>query len=129
MIGDAIAVIDFLLKQADKIGVIRALFDADGSRIEGSERIIVDKISSGNPTTGYYKIRDVDDYEFVYSPVIPTLYVGYGTPSGKSNPDARYFRFVGDPMSRYASGGAPNITVKFLVVGYKPKKLLQGTEE
>lgn len=125
MIGDAIAVIDFLMKQADKVGVISALFDSDGTRLEGDERITIEKKAvPDKPAMWFYKVKELEDYEFVYSPVIPTLFVDYGQLTGKTNPDARLFRFVSDPMARYATGGAPNVLVKFLVVGYKPKKLL-----
>lgn len=130
MIGDVISLIDFLRKHYSEYAIKSALFSSDGNRIEGDDTIQVSKIpSSANPQIWFYRVAPVDGYEFVYMPVIPSLYVDYGQLKGQNNPDANLFRFVGSPLSTFASGGDPNVISNFIVVGYRPKDLLSVREK
>jgi len=124
MIADIISLIEFLRKNWDRCQVINALFDWEGKRIEGSSKIVVDRIEvEGREEQWFYKIKELKDYVFIFMPVIPT-YIDYGTKRGDKNPDARFFRFVGNSFSSVISGGNPNVKVSFIVIGYKPKNLL-----
>lgn len=129
MIGDALALIDFLKKHWTEYSVKSAMFNADGTRIEGDAFIVVDKIPvQDNEKMWFYKVREQPEYEFVYMPVIPSLHIDYGQIHGTQNPDARVFRFVGNPLAKFTSGGEPNILANFIVLGYKPKDLLSARE-
>lgn len=129
MIGDALALIDFLKKHWTEYSVKSALFNADGMRIEGDDFIVVDKISvQDNEKMWFYKVREQPEYEFVYMPVIPSLHIDYGQIQGTQNPDAKVFRFVGNPLAKFTSGGEPNVLANFIVLGYKPKDLLSARE-
>jgi len=129
MIGDILALIDFLRKYWTEYSVKSALFNSDGKRIEGDSFIEVDKIPMrGNDKVWFYKVKDKPEYEFIYMPVIPSLSVDYGLKDGAANPDAKIFRFVSNPMAGFTSGGASNVIADFIVVGYKPKDLLSARE-
>ena len=129
MISDALSLIEFLKKHWVEYSVKSALFNSDGSRVEGDSFIEIDRIpTTGNEKMWFYKVREKPEYEFVYMPVIPSLYVDYGQIHGTNNPDAKVFRFVGNPMSKFTSGGEPNVLASFIVVGYKPKDLLSARE-
>ncbi|MBU0612971.1 hypothetical protein KKB10_03050 [Patescibacteria group bacterium] len=129
MISDALSLYEFLKKHWKKYSVISALFDADGERIEGDQKIFVTKqIVGGRNDQWFYRIKEIDEYTFIYMPVIPLVYADYGLEQGETNADARIFRFVGNPLSTVTSGGAKNVRVNFIVVGYKAKDLLNIKE-
>ncbi|MGD0284522.1 MAG: hypothetical protein ABSB12_02930 [Candidatus Saccharimonadales bacterium] len=125
MLSDALALVDFLQKNKAKYTTLGALFDSSGQRIEGSQRIIIDKIpSSSSPDTiWFYKVRPVNGYVFTPIPVT-VCYIDYGLRQGSNNPDSETFRFVATPMSTFTSGGAQNLLISFTIIGYKPKQLL-----
>lgn len=126
MISDVLALWNFLDEQLDTASVFSALFDADGNRKGGSDLVKVKLIRSG-PVDGpiwFYQVEPYKDYVFVPMPVNPALYFDYGQLNSSNNPDARFFRFVASPMSRYSSGGEPNVKVDFMVFGYKPDDLM-----
>ena len=130
MISDAITLIEFLRKHWEQYSVISALFQWNGTRIEGDERIIVEKIPvEGREDTWFYKIREIEGYVFVHMPVIPgSVYIDNAKVKGEKNPDAKLFRYVGNIFSPVISGGNPNVKVDFIVVGYKPRDLLRMKE-
>lgn len=129
MINDALAFIDFLKKHWTEYSIKSALFNSDGSRVEGDTFIEVERIPmDGNKEIWFYKVKEKPEYEFVYMPVIPSLYVDYGRIDGTANPDAKVFRFVGNPLAKFTSGGESNVLANFIIVGYKPKDLLSTKE-
>lgn len=128
MLGDVIALLDLVLKSKDKFDTKSALFSWDGSRLEGDTEIVVKKIKTNNEKIWYFLVNELKDYEFVYMPVIPSVYVDNGVLKDEINPDARLFRFVGNPMAKFTTGGEPNLKANFIVVGYKPKSILQKKE-
>lgn len=130
MISDALALINLLQSQWKKYSVISALFNFEGLRVEGDRNIQVDRINVTNSKDKwYFRIKDLDGYVFVYMPLIPTVFVDYGILSNNINPNAKVFRFVGNIFSPVISGGNPNVLVDFIVVGYKPKDLLNIKEK
>ena len=129
MVGDVLAVIDFLEKKAGELSTVSALFDYMGHRQAGDGRIDIEKIDiQGDNSKWFYRVKPIKDYIFVYAPLIPSLYIDYGTKVGAANPDANIFRFVGNALSYVISDGNPNVMSDFIVVGYKPKALLKKTE-
>jgi len=129
MISDIITLIEFLKKNWQEYQTISALFDYDGILIEGDKRIIVEKIFvEDSKDKWFYRIKPLEDYVFIYMPLIPSVQVDNGTVREEANPDANFFRFVGNIFSSVISGGNPNIKVNFLIMGYKPKDLLQKKE-
>lgn len=95
MIGDAIALIDFLMKHKKEYQTKSALFSWDRTRKEGDKIIDVIRIPHPDNRIWFYKVKEVEGYVFVYMPVIPSLYIDYGQLQGDTNPDANVFRFVG----------------------------------
>jgi len=130
VISDAIALIEFLRKNWQKYQTISALFDYDGKRIEGDEQVVVTRIQAGDAKDKwFYRITPIQGYVFIYLPTIPgSVYVAHGKYETDTNPRAELFRFVGNSMSTFQSGGAPNVLVDFIVVGYRPKDLLGKSE-
>ena len=128
MIGDILAVIEYIEKHADRLGTISALFDADGKRISGSAELEVEVLPTTSEklqTQWFYKVKEKKDYVFVYMPLIPSVYVDYGHVADNPNADAKIFRFVGNPMSTFQQGGSPNVEVDFHVIGYRADKFLK----
>jgi len=109
--------------------VISALFEWDGARVEGSDLVKIEKHpTEGRDDVWWYSVEDVPDYTFVRFPVIESsLEELSGTIAGEKNPDARYWRWIATLRRGVLVGGgdAPNIKVRFIVIGYKPKALLK----
>ncbi len=127
MIGDALALIEFLRKHYEEYQVFSALFDWQGKRIEGDEELTVEKIPDvGREDVWFYRVKGPKDYVFVHMPVVAGLYADYALgPKSSKNPDARLFRYVNTPLSS-VQGGASNAIVDFVVYGYRPKDLLKA---
>lgn len=124
MISDVITLIDFLSKHKRDYQTKSALFSYDGTKINGDNLIEVQKIPTNDVRIWFYKIKEVTNFEFIYMPVIPSLYIDYGQFEGDTNPNAKIFRFVGNPLAKFSSGGEPNVKANFIVVAYKPSDLL-----
>jgi hypothetical protein len=109
--------------------VIAALFDPDGLRKEGDKRInVILHTEQQEEGTWWYEVEAMDDYSFVRFPVIESgIAEVLGQEVGASNPDARYWRWVGQglPGRIYGSAGASNARVDFMVVGYRPSALVK----
>jgi len=129
IIGDALALIELLKRHYDDWGVVCALFDWEGNRVEGSPTLTVRRIpdATGRNDAWFYEVSGPEGYVFVHMPVVAGLYVDCaltGKPTNK-NADARFFRYVGTPLSS-AMGGVANTLVSFVVFGYPPKALLRS---
>jgi hypothetical protein len=124
MISDAITLIEFLQKHKREYQTKSALFTWDGTRKEGSNQLEVQIIKATDARVWFYKVKELEGFVFVYSPVIPTLYIDYGQLQGSNNPQADVFRFVGNPLAKFTSGGEPNVKADFIVVAYRPKDFL-----
>ncbi len=129
MISDAITLIDFLKKNWEQYQTISALFNWEGKRLDGDDKIVIQKIIiKDQKDKWFYKVKELEPYVFVYMPLIPTVHLDYGLLEGDTNPDAKIFRFVGNIFSSVISGGNSNIKTDFIIVGYKPKELLGKKE-
>ena len=110
--------------------VISAYFKWDGTRIEGSEKVMVEKHidRAEGDEVWWYSVTDVPDYVFIRMPTIESCaHELVGLVSGEKNPDAGYWRWVAQrPQGVIAGGKAqPNLKVDFVVVGYRPKALIK----
>lgn len=123
--------LDYLKERRREFRTISAIFDADCTRLEGAEALQVDRIPvQDNARMWYYRVRQTaGGYVYVPMPLVPTLFIDYGTPNGEQTPSVEFFRFVASPMAQYASGGEPNVRVGFIVAAYDPRALLQAREE
>lgn len=122
MIGDILAVYNFLKEEVDDAVVLSALFSDEGKRIEGDEKINV-RILPVSEDKWFYEIEPIDGYELIPFPVNPAVHVDYGTAKDSKNPSTKFFRYVSTPLSMYG-GGEANVKVNFLVFGYKPSDLI-----
>jgi len=108
--------------------VISAYFKYDGLRIEGSERIEIERHEEGDKTVFWYSIKAISNYAFMRFPTVgSSAYELIGTVRGESLPDARYWRWVSPPEPGVIVGGNsefPNLKTDFVVVGYRTKALL-----
>ena len=127
MIADALALYEFLQKNKDKYDTLSALFNIDGKRLEGSNMLSVEVKKTAHSDVWFYKVKPIEDYVFVPMPVVP-CFTDYGQPVPHSNSDANLFRFIPHPVVRFESNYAPNLSVDFSVLGYKPKQLLSRLE-
>ncbi len=108
-------------------GVIAAYFGWDGTHLEGSEKIVVEKINdTSNSDQWWYFVKEELDYVYVRYPVVESCaHELVGQEVGHSNPNARFWRWVA-PVEPGAivGGNRPNLEVNFVVVGYRPKALV-----
>lgn len=108
--------------------VISAYFKWDGTRLEGSERIIVEKHEDeSDPNSWWFSVQDESEYVYVRYPVVQSCaYELVGQVPGGAHPDARYWRWVPPvPPGAIAGPNRQNLAVNFIVVGYRPKALVQ----
>jgi len=110
--------------------VISALFRWDGTRIEGSEKIEIEKHpKEGQDNIWWFSVKEVPEYTFVRIPVIESCVQELaGLVGGEKNPDTRYWRWVAQERRGVIVDGQyepPNLKVDFLVVGYRPKALIK----
>lgn len=130
MISDAIALIQFLAGLNKQRVILSAMFDSDGNRIAGSDKIRIRKHEVSNPNPNkpnfwFYSIDPYEDYIFVRMPVNPgPVAEEAGVDASTDTRDANFFRFV--PSASGAVQGHPlaNVRVNFLVYGYPPKLML-----
>ena len=128
--------LDFIRGIADS-NIISAYFDWDGSRIEGSEKIVVVKQAEGsedgeealeNDGIWWFYVEEAQEYAFVRIPLVESgIDELLASLAGETNPDARFWRWVARPRTGVLVGGQndlPNVKVPFIVIGYKPKALL-----
>lgn len=114
------------LKSVAGTDVISAMFTSDGKRVYGTDHISIHvfPVSTG---VWFYRVNDVEGYSFVRMPVIESCAIELvGKLVGETNPDSRIWRWVAPtPPGVIVSGETgPNVTVDFIVVGYRPKALV-----
>ena len=110
--------------------VISAYFSWDGTRVEGDDKIEVEKHKDEDcHDTWWYAVKPLPDYTFVRIPVTASgIQELLGRVSGESNPDSSYWRWVALPEPGVIVGGnytPPNAKVDFMVIGYKPKAVIK----
>jgi len=130
MISDAIALYDLIRRVYQGRKILSALFDPDGKRLNGDERLAIEVHPlKGNPAVWWYSVNPLEDHQFIRIPVNAGAVIeSLGTPEGQKNSDAAYFRYVPVPDGHIFGGEIPNVRVAFMVVAYKPSDLLAITE-
>lgn len=127
MIGDAITLLDFIQRRYTEHKIISALFDWDGKRLQGDQRLEVQVYpdKDNEDRAWYYSIKPLDDYEFIRIPVNAGAVIeSLGTFPGEKNAFADYFRYIQVPDGHIYGGLLPNVKVKFMVFAYRPSDLL-----
>ena len=110
------------------------LFEWDGSevtRVHGSEQVQIethtDEKASG---VTWFSVREKDDYMVLRFPVIESSAQELvASVSGEESPDTRFWRWVARPREGVIVGGnyvPPNLKMQFVVIGYKPKELIDS---
>ena len=131
MIADTIAIINFIAKlglKARGLGTITAKFKWDGTRVFGSQKIVVERHMQENGTW-YYTFNELEDYVFLRMPVnLGGVIEDIGTAEGESNANAKFFRYIAVPDGTIRGSPIPNVKVDFTVVGYKLKEFLKIVE-
>jgi hypothetical protein len=105
------------------------MFDAEGVRVEGDDRISVKKLTVANQRNAWvYRVEPVEGFTFVAFAVHPAAEFLFETPDGaSSNPTTTFWRWVAPRRSGQVEGlgwGGPNLVVPFIVVGYRSKGLV-----
>jgi hypothetical protein len=111
--------------------VIAAHFGPDGRRIDGSEKVIVATMKSNMDGVWWYRVEPVEDYVFMRFALQESA-VGELTDAAGRGVD--WWRYVTRAHANAAAlpivdeAGKPlvrrNLPVEFIVVGYRPKALL-----
>ena len=114
--------------------VISAYFRHDGTRIEGDEKINVERIPSESGNVLWFHVKQIDDYAFVRFPLsgsgIEELLATTNDDESEDEPlpDAMYWRWVARARTGTIVGGQddpPSVRVDFVVIGYRPKAILK----
>ena len=118
------------IKDISDTNVISAFFRWDGVRVEGSERIEIEKHpQEGQDDIWWLSVKEVPEYTFVRMPVIESCVQEIvGQMEGEKNPDTRFWRWIPQARSGVIVGGQytpPNVKVDFLIIGYRPKALIK----
>ena len=128
MISDAIALYDLLRRIHGERKIISALFDWEGKRLEGDERLKVHKDRQTIPISGpqwWYSIEPFEDYQFIRFPVNPGGVVeDLGAADGDQNPHQDCFRYIPTPDGTIRGSEQHNVKMNFMVFAYKPSDLL-----
>ncbi|MHB8576843.1 MAG: hypothetical protein ACYDCQ_16105 [Dehalococcoidia bacterium] len=125
-------VVQFLgyLRRVRDTGIISALFDGQGNRTAGSDKIAVAVYPhSGAKNAWWFEVKRIDEYSFVRIPLIESgIAEQIGLVSGAPNLDARYWRWIAQTQQGKIISGdtiSVNALVDFLIVGYRPAALLK----
>ena len=126
MISVAIALYDLTRRIYDEESIVSGLFDSDGSRVHGEERLGVEKHPlKGSPSVWWYSIEPIEGYQFIRIPVnVGGVVENLGTPTGDINAEAGYFRYIPVPDGKPRGGEIPKVKVSFIVLAHKPSDLL-----
>jgi len=124
----ALGVLDFVKSKVSS-DIIAGHFKWDGTLIHGSEKILLKKQNEeGDPSKWWYYVEGLDDYTFMRFPVVESAaFELTASINNEPNNDARYWRWVPLPKPNTILGGNSsfnNIKVDFIVLGYKPKALI-----
>ena len=132
MISDAIALYELLTKKWKEYKVISAMFKWDGTRVCGNEKIeVVLNYFKDAPKdeAWFYSVKPLEDYVFLRIPVNPGAVVESPVKVDGKTPDADFFRYIKAPDGFIRNVGHwPNVKTNFMLIGYKPKDLLNLAE-
>ncbi len=138
-VSDAISMYSLIRQVYRNRQIVGALFDPDGKRIEGSDKLKVKK-HLGFQNIWWYSVDPLDDYQFVRIPVNPGAVVeaidrgGTLIADPTDNPESGSFRYVPVhwPEKAVTATGrpyVPNAKVSFMVFAYKPSDLLSVSKK
>lgn len=126
MVGETIALLSLIRDFYKDRQILSALFDWDGTRLEGSEKIVV-RFSEHPLHRWHYSIEPIEGYEFIRLPVSANAVIeSLGCLEGETNKDADYFWYIQVPQGghdKYEDTGR-NVRVRFMVFAYKKADLL-----
>jgi len=110
--------------------VISAYFKYDGTKVEGSDKIVIELHPNDDcPEVFWLSVKSIEDYAFVRFPINDTcVHELIGTEAEKKLPDPRYWRWVAKPRPNVIVGGnhnPPNAMMDFIVIGYRPKAIIK----
>ena len=113
---------------------IAYFFEWDGSevkRVHGSEHVEIETHPDKEATSvTWFSVKEKDDYTFLRFAVIESAVQELlGQVPGEESPDTRYWRWVARPKEGVVVGGnyvAPNVKLQFVVIGYRPKELIDA---
>ncbi len=141
-VSDAISMVTLIRQVYRNRRIISALFDWEGKRIEGNEKLKVRKLG-GFHNVWWYTVEPIDDYQFVRIPVNPGAvveaidYAGKGTSplaEATDNPISNNFRYVPvhwpqEAVTAWGFKYVPNAKVSFMVFAYRPSDLLAASKD
>jgi hypothetical protein len=105
--------------------MIAAYFSWDGTRLHGSDLVEVVRLPDERPNVWWFTVKDVRDYVFARFAVGGTAEEFIGKVKGEENADARFWRWLAPSRSGTIIGEVGvNLKIEFVVVGYKPKALV-----
>jgi len=114
---------------------IASLFEWDGSevkRVYGSEQVEIETQPDDKAAgVTWFWVKEKDDYTFLRFPVIESSAQELvGSVVGEEGPGSRLWRWIARPREGVIVGGnydPPNLKLQFVVIGYKPKELIDST--
>ncbi len=108
--------------------MISAYCKYDGNKVEGHANIDVELIKTRAPEVFWLTVKNLKDYAFVHIPINDSgVHELIGKEVDETYPNANIWRWVAKPEPNVIVGGnytPPNAMVDFIVVGYRPKALI-----
>ncbi|NQS89713.1 hypothetical protein HQ584_08000 [Patescibacteria group bacterium] len=109
--------------------IISGYFRYDGTKVKGSNKIEIELIKDGNDKNVFWlSVKAHDDYAFIHMPINElSVHELIGTKNNEIMPDPAYWRWVQKPKPNVIVGGnytPPNAKMDFIIIGYKPKALI-----
>ena len=127
--GGVVQFLDFIKSIAGS-NVISGYFKYDGTKVEGSDKIVVELHPFEKCKEVFWlSVRALEDYAFVRIPINEScVHELIGTKGGEKLPNPRYWRWVAKPPPNVIVGGnytPPNVKMDFIVIGYRPKAIIK----
>jgi hypothetical protein len=138
-VSDAISMVTLIRQVYQNHRIISALFDWEGKRIEGSDKLKVKRVPLF-VNVWWYIVEPFDDYQFVRIPMNPGAVVeavdqrSMTMQDPADTPEVASFRYVPahwpeKPVMASGRTYLPNAKVGFMVFAYKPSDLLTVSKD
>ena len=126
-----LGLVEFLWDKGRDADVLAALFDPDGARIEGSDRIQINRIPGSTEGQWWYRPVLIAGFELIpyaTNPYLGVREIGRATGGQLRARDRLVWRWVEPPPLGFvfnANYDPVNAETNFVVVGYKPSAIVK----
>lgn len=121
MIGDVLAMMDYINKTRAEWSVKVAHFDGSGRRTLGDADVNITVHRGSSPERFYFEVQPIEGYTFLRYPVSPGGVIEDLASLNDGTFTSTHFRFI--RAGRLSANGHSNVRVPFVVYGYRTAAL------